>query len=134
MEPMENIRVVLAARMKARRKTLKMNQEDLAEASQLSIGMIKNVELGSRWPSPETFEAIANGLQTTVGELLNEETQQAEVSPHAALKMFLKIPEDIIKRAQDHELNGKVWEYVRIAFDEVEAAQIQKHKAKKNHG
>lgn len=46
-----------------------MNAVILAERSNLSVQMIRDVMAGRRWPSAATIEAIAKGLGVAVGVL-----------------------------------------------------------------
>lgn len=122
MEPMENIRIVLAENIKAlRKKRGKISQDALAERAGLSIGMIKQVELGNRWPSPATTEAIAKGLGVTISELFESQTKETPkemILPLSSIiKKVLAVPDDIYEMAQGFKHDDEVWENVRAAFD-----------------
>jgi transcriptional regulator with XRE-family HTH domain len=113
MEVMENIRIILGQNLKRRRKALGLNQEGLAERSGLSITYIKNIERGVSWPSPESFEAIADGLGVTVGTLLNEPAEEGKVlTMTTAFRRALYVPEEVYELASELSPNDEVWEEV----------------------
>lgn len=125
----------LGEKIRALRIKCKLTQPALAEKVGVNPHTIKDYEAGRRSPPMKKLVLIARELGVAVSDLVSSEAPiPLELPASHALKKYLKIPDDIIERAQAHELNGKVWEYVRIAFDEVEAVQIQKHKTKKTLG
>lgn len=131
MEPMENIKLVLTQNIKGRRKHLKINQEELAEKSGLSIGYIKNIERGISWPSPESFEALSRGLGVPIGELLNEPAPE-KVIPlpmSEVLRQLGSIPDEIyLLAAKIGNNKNEVWEAV-AGFLEDEINYGKKDKA-----
>lgn len=52
----------IAERVKNLRKRLKLSQMQLAEKAGLSLGAIKQIETGTRWPRPETIQALVKAL------------------------------------------------------------------------
>jgi transcriptional regulator with XRE-family HTH domain len=62
---------ILARRMRSRRKTLGLTQEQLAEKADLSANYIAKLELGDRIPSFSTLVCIAEALDIEVFELLS---------------------------------------------------------------
>jgi len=52
----------IRAQIKARRITLGLKQEDLAEMAQISLATIKDIDRGVGNPSLKTLEKIANVL------------------------------------------------------------------------
>ncbi len=66
--------------MKKARKELGLNQEQLAEHSGLSLGMIKNIERGAKWPSAASLEAISKALKVTPGTLFKDENEVANIN------------------------------------------------------
>lgn len=134
MEPMESIRLILAAKMRERRKSLKINQDGLAERSRLSVDTIKKVEAGDRWPSPETLEAISNGLGVGIDELFQGEIKRQTQAPVSQLLRRLSaIPDKIYDQAEKVPPNHEAWNVIedllRVAAKDVE----DKARAKKNH-
>ena len=117
MEPMENIRIVLAENMRLLRKQARISQDVLAERAGLSIGMIKNVELGNRWPLPATTEAIAKGLGVTISELFAskpKENIKTKAPPMSEfVNILLTIPDEIYELARDLKGDEKAWNDVR---------------------
>jgi transcriptional regulator with XRE-family HTH domain len=123
MEPMENIRIILAQRIKRFRKARGMSQEDLSEKSRLSIGTIKLVETQKRWPSPENMEAIATGLGITVSELFGGQAQGKDKAISEPVSVFAKkllnIPDDawdLIQKLGDAK--SDVWVDVKSLLEE----------------
>jgi transcriptional regulator with XRE-family HTH domain len=62
---MVTIADVLGDNVRARRKELKLTQEDLAECSGLSTTMVQQIERRECWVSTDTVRAIAAALKTT---------------------------------------------------------------------
>lgn len=128
MEVMENIRLVLIKNIKTNRKRLGINQDQLAERSRLSTGMIKLIESGKRWPSPATIEAIADGLGITVSELFEgpSEGRVLNFSMSLVVKKMLSIPDDIYEMAEVIGPEHSAWQFIRGAYDQ----KIKSNKAK----
>jgi transcriptional regulator with XRE-family HTH domain len=61
---------LLGKRIRERRKSLKMTQEDIAEKAGISIKHISKIETGKSPPSLACFVSIANALDTTLDRLL----------------------------------------------------------------
>lgn len=121
MEPMENIKLVLTQNIKSRRKQLKINQDELAERSGLSLGYIKNIERGVSWPSPESFEAISKGLEISIGDLL-EDVSSGKTAVYVApvsemVKRLVCVPDDIYDLAMKVKLDDSAWDTVRSALE-----------------
>ncbi|MBE5771603.1 MAG: helix-turn-helix transcriptional regulator [Clostridiales bacterium] len=62
--------VAMGQKMRARRRFLKISQEELAKAVQISPSFYGNIERGIRIPSIDTLVAIANALQVGVDYFL----------------------------------------------------------------
>lgn len=60
---MTNIRTVLAMNMKARRKSLKISQAELAEKIDTSPNYISKIEAEKQFPSVQMIEQIASALE-----------------------------------------------------------------------
>ena len=60
----------MGQKMRARRRLLKISQEQLAKAVQISPSYYGNIERGVRIPSIDTLVAIANALQVGVDYFL----------------------------------------------------------------
>lgn len=135
MEDVETIRIILSQNLKAKRKSLKINQDELAERSRLSTTYIKNIERGVSWPSPESFEALANGLGITVEELLRDGASAAGVpklSPlNRVLSGLMNIPQDVYEMIEQVEQENEAWDTVRAAL-EIAIEKKQSHKNEKS--
>jgi len=70
---MGQLRQQFAQRLKTLRRQKGMTQEDLAQASGLSVNFIRAVEQGINAPSFESLEAIAGALGVEVRELFDFE-------------------------------------------------------------
>lgn len=73
MSRMEKIKLVLRYNIEKLMDIKGLNAPQLAEASNLSIQMVRDVKAGRRWPSAATIEAIAKGLGVAVGVLYGED-------------------------------------------------------------
>lgn len=69
---MEKIKKTLSANMKKAREIHRMSQLSLAEKSNLSVQMIRDIEAGRRWPSAASLEAVARALNMRVSDLFME--------------------------------------------------------------
>lgn len=74
MAEMEKIKLVLRKNIEKLMEIKGLNAPELAENSNLSIQMIRDVKAGRRWPSAATIEAIASGLGVAVGVLYCSDT------------------------------------------------------------
>ncbi len=63
--------VEVGRRMKAKRRSLRRSQEELAKAINISVSFYGNVERGKRIPSVDTLVAIANALGVGTDFLLS---------------------------------------------------------------
>lgn len=68
---MTRLRRQFARRLKSLRQQKGMTQEDLANASGLSVNFIRAVEQAVNAPSFESLEALAGALGVTVGDLFD---------------------------------------------------------------
>ncbi len=60
----------MGKRIKYKRQTRNMNQEEIAKKVQISPSYYGNIERGSRVPSVDTLVAIANALEVGIDFLL----------------------------------------------------------------
>ena len=84
----EKIRTILLRNIKHARKSIGLNQEALAEKSGLSLGMIKNIERGTKWPSAASIEAISKALRLPVSQLFLDDEQNPTV--HDVMNLLAK--------------------------------------------
>jgi transcriptional regulator with XRE-family HTH domain len=86
---MEKIQTTLSSNMKKIREVNKLSQLSLAEESDLSVQMIRDIEAGRRWPSASSLESIAKALDVRVSELFIEYPKnQNAVELKKALKVL----------------------------------------------
>lgn len=60
---MSSVRVLFGKRLRFLRKQSALTQEQLAEAADLSVNMIRLMERGKSAASPETLEKLAHALK-----------------------------------------------------------------------
>lgn len=94
-------------RIQNRRRELKMTQEQLAEAVEISVDYIGLIERGARSPKLETFIKIANVLKVSSDELLadylecckqNELTNKIDQLPEEDRQHIYEVIELLIKQ------------------------------------
>ena len=68
---MGDLRKRFARRLKKLRQERGMTQQELSDASGLSIGFVRSIEQGVHAPSFESLVSISNALGTTVAELFD---------------------------------------------------------------
>jgi len=69
----DEIKDFLAKRVKERRRGAGISQEVLAERSELSLALISEIERSATNPSLTTLAKLANALDISVAELLDQE-------------------------------------------------------------
>jgi transcriptional regulator with XRE-family HTH domain len=65
-----NLRQILAANLKERRKILGISQEKLAEITSLSWQTVNSIECQRTWASDKTLESLAAALKIETFQLL----------------------------------------------------------------
>ena len=71
--------IAMGRRMKMKRRSLKISQEELAQQIKISVSFYGNIERGRRTPSIDTLVAIANALNVGTDFLLADSVNAAEV-------------------------------------------------------
>lgn len=89
MEQIE-LRKVLAANIKMKRKLYGLTQEKLAEVTELSPQTINDIEGCRSWVSDKSLIKIAEALHTTPAELLITENDAKNVADMLSIKLKLK--------------------------------------------
>ena len=94
------LRKILSANIKERRKKLGISQEKLAEMANLSIQMVNSIEGHRAWVSDKTLISLSNALGIEVFQLFTPvlENQQQDHNPlpsHWLLKLRQDIKADI---------------------------------------
>lgn len=69
----------MGRRMKARRRSKKLSQEEMALAVHISVSFYGNIERGTRVPSVDTLVAIANVLEVGLDYLLVDSVNAASI-------------------------------------------------------
>jgi transcriptional regulator with XRE-family HTH domain len=119
----------LGERIKELRKAARLTQGELAEKVGVNPHTIKDYEAGRRSPPMKKLDLIAGAVGVSTSDLVNVSTPAPapiEIPASTILKRYLKIPDDIVQRAQAHDVKDQVWALIRIAFDEAEAHQGRK--------
>jgi len=62
----------IGQRLQSVRKSRRMTQAALAQAADLSVKYVSNIECGNKIPTLETFITIANALQIDANTLLSD--------------------------------------------------------------
>lgn len=99
--------IILAGNLKRLRRLKGWNQNDLAEAADLSLGAVKQIETEQRWPRKDTIEELARALDVTSNELMTSKESAPQMQdlltfigryPPELLDMWSQIPEEQQKR------------------------------------
>ncbi|WP_426751678.1 helix-turn-helix domain-containing protein [Myxococcus sp. Y35] len=77
---MSDVTSKLGKTIQARRKSLALTQEALAERASLASNYIRMIERGARVPHVETLERLARALDTTMAALLGAADEAADVA------------------------------------------------------
>ncbi len=122
------VAVKLHERLRVRRKELGLSQPDVAELTGLSVASISNYERGVRSPDVDDLLKIADALQTSLVNLLNESDDgknskaAIELSTHSELGLprdlqipnpnppitrndFIRLVKDLTRVAEDLNTN-----------------------------
>lgn len=99
-----------AERLRQLRTQSEFTQERLAEKSGLSVDSIRRLERGAFSPTLSTLQKIAQGLSTTVAEMLGSEDEATEAEDLRRLYDYLAT-----LRPEQHRLALRV---LRAMFDE----------------
>ena len=89
----------IGARINARRKKLKLTQEQLAEAMDVSVQMISNLELGKKAIRPENIVKLCSVLGVSADYVLRGKSSDFEMSEF--LCQFCELPADKQRLIED---------------------------------
>ena len=102
--------IAMGRRMKMKRRSLKISQEELAQQIKISVSFYVYIERGRRTPSIDTLVAIANALNVGTDFLLADSVNAAEVKLSSAemrvLKRYLQDRVAELDFDADGEANG----------------------------
>lgn len=71
-----SLQTAIGSTIRGLRHERQMTLRDLCDKSYVSIGHLSQVERGQKNPPPPTLEALADGLEITIAELVYEIYQQ----------------------------------------------------------
>lgn len=87
----ERLRSLVSLNIKRFRVDSGLSQEELAEKAEISIPYLGALERGEKWPSPDTFAGIAQGLGVEPFDLMKPE----DASSQEVKKIITKLIADI---------------------------------------
>lgn len=123
METMERDSEYIAGRCKYLRKWFGLTQENLADASGLTVRTIQKVESGRHVPDLQTLRSLARGVGFDVAVFFKptpeQETRQQE-EVERALRKTLLVPTSPVKKASDFYSYNREWHAVMIDAGAVE--------------
>lgn len=103
-----DIKALLAANIRAKRRRIGHSQQHLAELAGISTGHMNDIEQGRKWVSPETLKNIAEALMTEPWTLLVPEGYRttADADYDLMLRLIAKIREGFTDVLEDswHQL------------------------------
>lgn len=112
---MGKIRENFGDRVKRLRKSLGFTQVDLAEKSNISIQMIKDIERGRSPGGAKSYSGLSKALGVSIEALTEGETAEPNkvvlrIPPSETLRMYMAIPDKIIELAQNLPKGDVFWE------------------------
>ena len=113
---MTNLRELLAINLRENRRKLGLTQARLAEKTGLSTQYITMIELGRKFPSPESLEKLARALGLDTTELFSMQPSARE----ATVKLHRAILADI-----DRKLGERITAAVKAAVSEMVADHLK---------
>jgi len=87
----EVLRSLVSLNIKRFRVNSGLSQEDLAERAGISVPYLGAIERGEKWPSPDTFVGVAQGLGVEPFDLMKPE----DASSQEVKKIVVKLIADI---------------------------------------
>lgn len=114
----ESDRVRVAKYVVARRGSLGLTQEQLAERAGVTVKTIYNLEAGERWPQARTRGAIEGALRWRSGDLvrIGEGNEPTSVGEEADLDTVLKELEELNAYFADLKTDSGEKRRVALAF------------------
>jgi transcriptional regulator with XRE-family HTH domain len=104
----------LGGRVRELRRGRGLTLEELAERSGVSRAMISKVERGEKNPTLVVAAKVAEGLETTLSELLGTEERRKIIVVHRERQMVMRDPETGFERQLlSPSLGGRAVEFIR---------------------
>jgi transcriptional regulator with XRE-family HTH domain len=104
----------LGERVRELRRGRGLTLEELAERSGVSRAMISKVERGEKNPTLVVAAKVAEGLETTLSELLGTEERRKIIVVHRERQMVMRDPETGFERQLlSPSLGGRAVEFIR---------------------
>jgi transcriptional regulator with XRE-family HTH domain len=104
----------LGDRVRELRRGRGLTLEELAERSGVSRAMISKVERGEKNPTLVVAAKVAEGLETTLSELLGTEERRKIIVVHRERQMVMRDPETGFERQLlSPSLGGRAVEFIR---------------------
>jgi transcriptional regulator with XRE-family HTH domain len=103
------LRNALSANIRARRESLKISQERLAELADVSIQMIKSIEGRQTWVSDAMLEKLAGALGVSAFQLLVPVDEAVLIDDNALTAAIL------------HNLRQNIHDDINSRFDHLQA-------------
>jgi transcriptional regulator with XRE-family HTH domain len=89
----ENLRKILSLNIKKYRGIRRFSQEKLAEKTELSVQLIKDIEGCRSWVSDKTIIKLARTLDVEAYQLIYPQTEEARLFP-------VRLPSDVLRDLQ----------------------------------
>ena len=87
----ERLRSLVSLNIKRFRVDSGLSQEELAEKAEISIPYLGALERGEKWPSPDTFAGIAQGLGVEPFDLMKPEDASSQEVKKIITKLIAEI-------------------------------------------
>ncbi len=124
METMERDAEYIANQCKYIRKMFSLTQENLADASGLTVRTIQKVESGRHVPEVQTLRSLARGLGfdiTVFSKPTPEQEKRQQEEMERALKKTVLVPTSPIRKPNDFYSRNREWHGLLINAGAVEA-------------
>lgn len=124
METMEREAEYIASQCKYLRKVLGLTQENLADASGLTVRTIQKVESGRHVPDVQTLRSLARGVGFDIAVFSKptpEQEKRRQEDMERVLRKTILVPTSPIKKANDFYSRNREWHAIMINAGEVEA-------------
>jgi transcriptional regulator with XRE-family HTH domain len=109
-------------RVRRLRKSLDFTQPELAKKAGVSIQTIKDLESGKSPGEIDTHKGLSKAFGISIDELLEGEMPEpnkviVRLPPTDTLKIYLKIPNDVVELISRASLSEQVWNDIRDALE-----------------